>query len=128
MGGVLREQDAVNGKANGERWRVVRLWIVLVRGPEQTASRSRALPVAPARRGATTIVNAEPLENHLVSAMFEMLGILLACYTVFALWRGAVFARQGPWGRLFERADEPFHYWSAIVIYAGLSLALVFYF
>lgn len=63
-----------------------------------------------------------------MSGVFELLGILLACYTAYAVWTGSVFAKQGPWGRSFLRDDEPFRYWSVIVVYIGLSLALVFYF
>ncbi|HEU4623965.1 MAG TPA: hypothetical protein VFS52_04335 [Steroidobacteraceae bacterium] len=61
-------------------------------------------------------------------ALFRVLGVLLAGYIVLALLSGAVYAKSGPWGRTFTRAEEPLHYWSAIASYALLSLALMFWF
>lgn len=63
-----------------------------------------------------------------MDGLFRLLGILLACYVALALQRGVVYAKSGPWGRHFDRDDDPFHYWSAIVCYVLLSLALLFVF
>jgi hypothetical protein len=60
--------------------------------------------------------------------LFDLLGILLAIYAAYAVWSGSVYARHRMWGRSFLRAEEPVGYWSIIVIYFGLALALVFYF
>jgi uncharacterized BrkB/YihY/UPF0761 family membrane protein len=60
--------------------------------------------------------------------MFKLLGILLALYTVHSALRGEVYAKERAWGRTFRREDEPRTFWSIIVIYAGLSLALLFVF
>jgi hypothetical protein len=59
---------------------------------------------------------------------FRILGVALACYLVFALVRGHVYARSGAWGRDFERAGNPCGYWSAMASYALLSAALMFIF
>jgi hypothetical protein len=63
-----------------------------------------------------------------VSGVFDMLGVLLAIYAVYAAWSGSVFARQGPWGRMFRRDEGQAYFWSIVAIYAGLSVALIFYF
>jgi hypothetical protein len=60
--------------------------------------------------------------------LFDLLGGLLAIYTAYAVWTGAVYARHRAWGRSFLRSEAPFNYWSTVVVYTGLALALVFYF
>lgn len=60
--------------------------------------------------------------------MFKLLGALLALYIAQCLATGAVFAKSGLWGRTYRRDDDAFHYWCAIVVYAGLALALFFWF
>ena len=57
--------------------------------------------------------------------MFKLLGILLAVYTAYSAMRGEVYAKERAWGRHFRRADEPRMFWSIIVIYSGLSIALL---
>jgi hypothetical protein len=57
--------------------------------------------------------------------MFKGLGILVAAYTLWAIIDGKVYAKSGVWGRHIVKADEPRYYWVVIVIYAGLSVALV---
>ncbi len=59
---------------------------------------------------------------------FRVLGVALACYIGFALARGHVYARSGPWGRDFARDSDAWRYWSAIASYALLSAALMFIF
>jgi len=63
-----------------------------------------------------------------MNALFKILGVLLACYVVHALTTGAVYARSGAWGRAFRRDEHAWSYWSAIIAYVLLSLALVFAF
>lgn len=63
-----------------------------------------------------------------MSGIFKILGVLLACYAVRALTTGAVYARSGVWGRTFRREEHAWQYWSALIVYALLSLALVFVF
>jgi len=63
-----------------------------------------------------------------MDGLFKLLGVLLACYVALALQNGVVFAKSGPWGRYFRRDDDRFGYWSAIVCYVLLSLALIFVF
>jgi hypothetical protein len=60
--------------------------------------------------------------------VFKGLGALLALYVVYGLTAGAVYAKRGSWGATVKRAEEPFNYWATIVVYCGLSLALLFLF
>jgi hypothetical protein len=57
--------------------------------------------------------------------MFKVLGGLLAGYVLYCLYTGRTFAKSGAWGREFAREDAPFNYWSTIVVYALLAVALV---
>lgn len=63
-----------------------------------------------------------------MDGLFKLLGVLLACYVALSLQRGVVFAKSGPWGRHYRRDEDGFAYWSAIVCYVMLSLALIFIF
>lgn len=56
--------------------------------------------------------------------MFKLLGTLVGLYTVFAAVRGEVYAKSGVWGRRISKAQEPVYFWSVIVIYGALSIAL----
>ncbi|HEX5459786.1 MAG TPA: hypothetical protein VFX20_07425 [Steroidobacteraceae bacterium] len=60
--------------------------------------------------------------------LFRILGVAVAFYVVLALLSGHVYARSGPWGRDFERSSDAWRYWSAVVCYALLSVALIFIF
>ena len=57
--------------------------------------------------------------------MFKILGIVVALYTAYAVINGEVYAKSGPWGRTVSRVDSPRYFWTVIVIYAGLSVALL---
>jgi len=59
---------------------------------------------------------------------FKLLGVLLLLYIAYALNGGAVYARRGPRGGIYQRDAEPFRYWSTLAIYAALSIALLFVF
>lgn len=63
-----------------------------------------------------------------MSGLFKLSGILLALYVVQALRSGEVYAKSGLWGRAFTRDEDPWSYWSAVVAYTLLSIALVFVF
>ncbi len=60
--------------------------------------------------------------------MFKVLGALLACYVVYAVLSGRVVAKAGAGSRSVERAESPSYFWAVIVVYAGLSAALVLWF
>ena len=60
-----------------------------------------------------------------MSAVFKLLGILVGLYTVYAVSKGEVFAKSGAWGRTISRDDAPGDFWTVIVIYGGLAVALV---
>ena len=60
-----------------------------------------------------------------MSAVFKLLGILVGLYTVYAVSKGEVFAKSGVWGRTILREDTPGHFWTVIVFYGGLAVALV---
>lgn len=57
-----------------------------------------------------------------------MLGLLLALYTIYAVFTGEVYAKSGPGGRTVQRDQSPEYFWVVVVIYAGLSGALLFLF
>lgn len=42
--------------------------------------------------------------------LFDLLGILLAAYTLLSIVRGSVFGKSGIWGRSYSREDEPHHF------------------
>jgi hypothetical protein len=60
--------------------------------------------------------------------MFKLVGVIVALYVVYALSVGEVFAKRGVWGAISRRAEQPFQYWSTIVAYTVLSVALFFIF
>jgi hypothetical protein len=60
--------------------------------------------------------------------LFILLGLLLAAYVVQALVTGTVYAKSGVWGARFSRSENALRYWSALVCYGLLSLALLFVF
>ncbi|CAG0929818.1 MAG: hypothetical protein EFKGCFLK_01931 [Rhodocyclaceae bacterium] len=57
--------------------------------------------------------------------MFKLLGVLLAMYVIHAVVTGSVVAKAGPGKATVLRAESPEYFWIVIVIYAGLSLALL---
>lgn len=57
--------------------------------------------------------------------MFDLLGIVLGCYTFYAVVNGEVYAKSGVSGKTVTRAESPVYFWTIIVIYAGLAIALV---
>jgi hypothetical protein len=60
--------------------------------------------------------------------MFKLLGVAVGLYVGYGLLSREIYARSGPGGRLFRRDEDPRGYWSAIVAYSLLTLALVFVF
>lgn len=60
--------------------------------------------------------------------VFKLLGVLVALYVAYALSIGEVYAKRGIWGAASTRAEQPVLYWSAMVVYAILALALLFVF
>jgi hypothetical protein len=60
-----------------------------------------------------------------MSLMFKVLGILLALYAAYAAASGKVYAKSGVSGRIVSRRDSPRYFWVVIIIYAGLSAALL---
>jgi hypothetical protein len=59
---------------------------------------------------------------------FKGIGLLIFFYAVYCLFIGEVYAKDGASGRTVFRADEPRNYWTIIVIYFGLSIAVFFFF
>jgi hypothetical protein len=60
--------------------------------------------------------------------VFKVLGGLLALYVLLSLTTGTVYARSGLRGRTYRRDEDAPDYWTAIVGYAVLTLALLFWF
>lgn len=57
--------------------------------------------------------------------MFTALGVLLCLYTLYGLIAGEIYVKSGAWGKQVSRADSPQAYWTAIVIYTALAIALM---
>jgi hypothetical protein len=57
--------------------------------------------------------------------LFKLLGVLVALYTLKSVLSGDVYVKSGPGGRTVARAEEPRYFWVVIVIYGGLSVALM---
>lgn len=57
--------------------------------------------------------------------MFKILGVIVAGYTLWAAFEGRVYAKEGAGGRMIIRENEPRYFWTVIVIYGGLSVALL---
>jgi hypothetical protein len=57
--------------------------------------------------------------------VFKVLGLLVALYTVYAALTGAVYVKSGPGGRVVSRDQSPEYFWIVLVLYAGLSVALL---
>jgi hypothetical protein len=54
-----------------------------------------------------------------------LLGLALAIYTLRAAYTGRVHAKAGIGGRAVSRAEDPEYFWVVILIYLGLSIALI---
>ena len=63
-----------------------------------------------------------------MQSLFDLLGVLLAIYTTYAAVTGSVFIRHRAWSRAVARDEETTYFWTVIVIYAALSVALIVYF
>ena len=69
--------------------------------------------------------------------LFKALGILVLCYVARSYVRGEVYGRshfavqalRQDWirGRTYRRDSAPFAYWSWLVIYSVLAVALFFF-
>lgn len=60
-----------------------------------------------------------------MTLLFKLLGGLVLAYAALSAMQGSVYARHRAWGRRIERDAEPGWFWSVIVIYAGLGIALL---
>jgi hypothetical protein len=57
--------------------------------------------------------------------MFDIIGLLVGVYAVYAALTGEVYAKAGAGGRTIARRDAPADFWMTVAIYAGLAVALV---
>ena len=57
--------------------------------------------------------------------MFKLLGVLVGLYAAYAAVSGRVYARSGVWGRMVSRQESPEYFWTIVVIYFGLAIALL---
>lgn len=60
--------------------------------------------------------------------MFKLLGVLLSAYVLYAAAAGKVVAKSGPWARVVMRDERPRYFWSVIVVYGALGIALIAFF
>lgn len=58
-------------------------------------------------------------------SLFKMLGVLVGLYAAYATLSGKVYAKSGPGGRMVTRRESPRYFWTVVVIYAGLGIALM---
>ena len=58
-------------------------------------------------------------------SLFDMLGLLMGLYVLYAALTGEVYAKSGVWGRTVSRSESPANFWMTVVIYTGLAVALV---
>lgn len=56
---------------------------------------------------------------------FDLLGVVVALYVVYSVYSGSVVARSGIGWRRHERDVQPRSYWSVIVVYTVLAIALI---
>lgn len=54
-----------------------------------------------------------------------MLGGLVALYVVYGFFSGSVAGRSGIAWRRWEREAQPRMYWSVMIVYALLAIALI---
>ncbi|HEX5755100.1 MAG TPA: hypothetical protein VFY12_01940 [Arenimonas sp.] len=57
--------------------------------------------------------------------MFKLLGVIVGLYTAYAATQGEVYAKHRAWGRSIRKDEEPKYFWTVIVIYTALSIALL---
>lgn len=57
--------------------------------------------------------------------MYKLLGVVLMIYTVFSMFQGEIYAKSGVWGNVVERTKHPVYFWTVVLIYLALSLALL---
>jgi len=57
--------------------------------------------------------------------MFKLLGAAVAIYTLYAVMRGEVHAKDGPGGRIVSRVKSPEYFWMVVVTYTALAIALL---
>jgi hypothetical protein len=63
-----------------------------------------------------------------MGAFFKLLGAMVACYAVYGVVTGSVYAKYRAWGRMFYRDEDAVGYWSAIAAYVALAGMLLFLF
>jgi hypothetical protein len=56
---------------------------------------------------------------------FKLVGVVVGLYTLYGAWAGEVYARSGAWGRKVRKRESPRYFWTVVVIYAVLSVALM---
>lgn len=60
-----------------------------------------------------------------MNPLFKALGLALAVYSLFALWRGELWIKHRAGARRVQRANEPGYFAACIAIYLLLALALL---
>jgi hypothetical protein len=60
--------------------------------------------------------------------MFKMLGVAVGLYVGYGLLTREIYGKSGAFGRTFQRDEDPRGYWSTVVAYSLLALALLLVF
>lgn len=77
----------------------------------------------PARQGRR--FESCPRYHSRLGAVFKLLGVLVLAYALYAAVAGEVLAKDGWRGRCVRRADSAGYFWTVVIIYAGLGVALL---
>ena len=77
-----------------------------------------------ARRGEKYTCTDVNIDDYLMH-IFKFIGVLLACYTVYAGYTGELHAKSGIRWEIITRVDRPRYFWTVLVIYAVLSITLL---
>ncbi|MGH8504419.1 MAG: hypothetical protein ACRETM_00470 [Stenotrophobium sp.] len=57
--------------------------------------------------------------------MFKLLGVCVLIYAAYAAVTGSIQVRSGIGSRTVNREESPIYFWTCVVIYAGLAVALM---
>ena len=54
--------------------------------------------------------------------ILKLLGVGFLAWAAWSLVNGRVFVKSGMWGVWVEREEEPFRFWSSVILYAVLGI------
>lgn len=57
--------------------------------------------------------------------MFKAIGVIVALYVAYCVYRGEVLVRSRAWGKRVARSEAPREFWLSVGIYGLLAVALL---